>query len=156
MTERLQLEPLSETHAAEMVSVLADPSLYEFIGGAPPSLNDLQAQYRAQVAGSGDEREVWLNWVIRLEGVAVGFVQATVTGSVSDVAWVVGAAWQGRGIATEAARAMCDWLTTVGVSRLEAHVHPAHVASQRVAAALGLIDSKEIDDEGESIWRWSA
>ncbi|MGF1665517.1 MAG: GNAT family N-acetyltransferase [Acidimicrobiia bacterium] len=155
-SERLILEPLDVAHAPEMTLVLADPSLYEFTGGAPPTPEGLTAQYRGQVAGSGDDGEVWHNWVIRLDGAAVGFVQATVTGASSDVAWVVGVAWQGRGIATEAAGAMCQWLIGGGVQRLEAHVHPGHVASQRVAAALGLVDSGELDDEGESIWRRDA
>ena len=152
-TERLILEPLDVAHASEMVFVLADPALYDFIGGGPPTGEELRAQYLAQVAGSGDELEIWHNWVIRLDGAAVGFVQATVTGSSSDIAWVVGVPWQGVGIATEAARAMCEWLRDGGVLKLEAHVHPAHLASQRVAAALGLTDSDEIDDDGESIWR---
>jgi RimJ/RimL family protein N-acetyltransferase len=152
-TQRLSLEPLEEAHAPEMVTVLADPSLYAFTGGEPPTPAALRAQYRAQVAGPGDRSEVWHNWVIRLDGGAVGFVQATVTGSGSDIAWVVGLPWQRRGIAVEAAGAMCDWLVAGGVRRLEAHIHPAHVASQRVAESLGLVDSGEIDDDGEGVWR---
>jgi RimJ/RimL family protein N-acetyltransferase len=154
--ERVLLEPLEEAHATEMVDVLADPSLYAFTGGSPPTVQALRARYRAQVAGPDDGIETWHNWIIRFEGVPVGFVQATVTGPVGDVAWVLGTPWQGRGFAVEAAGAMADWLIAGGVRKLVAHIHPAHVASQRVASALGLVESGDIDDDGESIWQKEA
>ena len=44
-TERLRLEPLSVDHAAPMVAVLADPSLYEFTGGSAPGLTELPDRY---------------------------------------------------------------------------------------------------------------
>jgi RimJ/RimL family protein N-acetyltransferase len=140
-----------------MASVLADESLYLFTGGGPPTLPELEARYRAQVAGSSWVDQLWHNWVIRLAetGAAVGFVQATVTGDTADVAWVVGVPWQGRGIAVEAGGGMCDWLSTVGVVRLLAHIHPDHHASSRVATSLGLRSTGELDADGEMIWERS-
>ena len=38
-SERLRLEPLTVDHAPAMVAVLADPSIYEFTGGSPPTLS---------------------------------------------------------------------------------------------------------------------
>jgi RimJ/RimL family protein N-acetyltransferase len=152
-TKRLVLKPLEPADAAEMVGVLSSPRLYEFTGGSPPSLPELEAQYRFQVAPRPDE-EIWHNWIIRLaeQQIAVGFVQATVTGDEADVAWVVGVDCQGQGIATEAALSMCDWLVAQGAVHLSAHIHPNHVASERVAASIGLLRSDTIDDDGEVIW----
>ena len=154
-TDRLLLHPLQVADAVEMVRVLADESLYVFTGGIPPTLPELRARYRAQVAGSPSTDQVWHNWVVRLAGTdeAVGFVQATVSGDIADVAWVVGVEWQGRGIATEAARAMCRWLLGCGVGRLLAHIHPDHAASARVAAALGFESTGNLDADGELVWR---
>jgi hypothetical protein len=42
-TARLALEPLRAEHATEMVAVLADPRIYEFIGDAPPSEDELRS-----------------------------------------------------------------------------------------------------------------
>jgi RimJ/RimL family protein N-acetyltransferase len=153
-TERTVLSPLRERDADEMVTVLADVTLYEFTGGEPPTLDSLTERYRHQVAGSGDPNEVWRNWIIRTngDGRAVGFVQATVMGDAAEVAWVVGVSDQGRGLATEAATAMCEWLADNAVRRIEAHVHPRHVASQRVAARIGLVPTGRLDEEGEEIW----
>ncbi len=154
-TPRLVLHPLHVSDAADMVPVLADESLYHFIGGSPPSLNQLRARYRAQVKGSPSPEQVWHNWIIRLDGAAVGYVQATVSDSVCDVAWVVGRDWQGLGIATEAAGAMCRWLSTSGVRCLRAHIHPDHRASATVASRLGFSCTSELDADGEVIWEWS-
>ena len=140
-----------------MVAVLADPALYRFTGGKPPTPVDLERRYRAQVAGrSPDGTETWRNWIVRLRdgGAAVGFVQATLTDAdtTADVAWVIGTPWQGRGYATEAAGAMVAHLVAGGVRTVTAHVHPDHAASESVAARIGLRPTGEVED-GERLWR---
>lgn len=99
-TERLALLPLRVEYAEVMAKVLADPGLYAFTGGEPPSAEALGDRYRRQVAGSGDPGESWLNWVISSlqDDELVGYVQATVTAQEAEIAWVVGTAWQGRGL----------------------------------------------------------
>jgi RimJ/RimL family protein N-acetyltransferase len=64
---------------------------------------------------------------------------------------VVGARWQGRGIATEAVRGLAAWLARRGVGSVVAHVHPDHVASAAVAAAAGLAPTDDWQ-EGERRW----
>ena len=155
--ERYRAGPLSVDDAPEMTAVLADPALYAFTGGEPPTLADLQARYLAQVRGrSPDGSERWHNWVVRLSDGdrAIGYVQATVTGEprAADVAWVIGTAWQGVGYATEAARAMLDWLLAEGVATITAHVLPGHAASEAVARRLGL-GATEVLEDGERVWR---
>lgn len=155
-TARLDLEPLRVEHADEMAAVLADPALHTFVGGAPATPEALRSRYEAMVAGSPDPAESWLNWVIRLraESCPTGTVQATITdgGLVAEIAWVVGTPWQGRGIATEAARALVGWLDATAVRTIVAHVHPDHAASAAVAAAAGLAPTDERHD-GEIRWR---
>jgi len=149
---RLRLEPLTVAHAAAMVPVLADPSLYAFTGGTPPTLDELTARYARQSVGrSPDGSEQWLNWVVVVDEEPIGYVQATVVGSEAEIAWVVSPAHQGHGFATEAATAMVDHLTAAGVTRLVAHVHPDHDASARVAARLGLRRT-DVVEEGEVRW----
>lgn len=156
-SERLRLEPLQVAHATEMVSVLADSGLYEFTGGEAPELHQLEARYRFLIAGprpTTETDEIWHNWILRKRDGAevVGYVQATVVGSTSDVAWLIGQDFQGRGFAREAAAAMSEWLVANGVEILRAYIHPDHTASAAVAVSIGLRDSGEIDDEGERIW----
>ena len=153
LTARLVLEPLRPDHADEMVGVLADPALYAFIGGEPPTLQDLRRRYEIQAAGhSPDGRQRWLNWVVRrrAERDAIGYVQATVDAAddSADVAWVIGVAWQRRGYAVEAAAAMIDRLGGL----VTAHIDPAHAASEAVARRLGLEPTDAFED-GERVWQ---
>ncbi len=154
---RLTLVPLRAGHAEEMASVLADPDLYAFTGGSPPSSEALRARYERLVAGSPDAAVSWCNWVIELHRppCLAGQVQATISsagGLVAEVAWVVGTRWQGRGIAREAARALIAWLGRQSVDTVIAHIHPDHHASAGVAAAAGLSPTSEWQD-GERRWR---
>lgn len=155
-TERLVLEPLQLEHAGEMVDVLADPALYEFTGGSAPSQEELRERYRLQAAGrSHDGSEEWLNWIVRLaeDGRAIGFVQATIVDGRADIAWLIGIAWQGQGFATEAARALVEWLDAredVGI--ITTHIKHGHHASAVVASRAGLSPTEEIEN-GEVVWR---
>jgi RimJ/RimL family protein N-acetyltransferase len=156
-TPRLTLVPLSVGHADEMSAVLADPGLYSFTGGSPPTCQELRARYARWTAGSPDPAVSWCNWVIRLRdpGCLAGTVQATVsTGddATAEIAWVVGTRWQGQGIATEAARAVVAWLGQQSVTTVIAHIHPGHQASAAVAAAAGLAPTGQWQD-GEIRWR---
>jgi RimJ/RimL family protein N-acetyltransferase len=146
------LTPLAVDDAGEMVGVLADRDLYEFTGGEPPSRTEIESLYRAQIEGPDRPDETWHNWILRFSDEAVGFVQATVIGDAAEVAWVVGKQWQGQGLATEAAIEMCRWLTESGVVDVTAHIHPEHIASQRVAMGIGLRETAEIDADGEVVW----
>ncbi|WP_231853758.1 GNAT family N-acetyltransferase [Clavibacter nebraskensis] len=61
VTARFALEPLVVGHAREMVGVLADPALYRFTGGEPPSPAALEARFARQAVGrSPDGTARWL------------------------------------------------------------------------------------------------
>ncbi|GHB09457.1 hypothetical protein GCM10010512_46190 [Streptomyces thermoviolaceus subsp. thermoviolaceus] len=173
-TDRLDPVPLRVEHATEMAGVLSDPALYTFIGGTPWSAAELRERYARLVAGSPDPHVSWCTWVLRLraEGRLTGTVQATVAerpqatvaerpqatvaerpqGTVAGVAWVVGTGRQGRGLATEAARALVGALRGHRVRTVLARIRPAHHASAAVARAAGLAPTGELHD-GEITWR---
>lgn len=182
-TRRLVLEPLAVRHAEEMAPVLDDRRLHRHIGGEPLALDELRARYARLVAGPErprGEASGWLNWIVRRvrDGQAVGYVQATVApappgftvtppaeGStvtpgpprpLASVAWVVGVPYQGSGFATEAARALLDWLLAHGVRDVVATVHPDNRPSAAVAAGIGLRRTGETADDGEEVWRLPA
>jgi RimJ/RimL family protein N-acetyltransferase len=89
---------------------------------------------------------------------AVGMLQAAFSdrGRAAEVAWAVGVAWQGQGIASEAARAVIGWLERRGVATITAHIHPDHHASAAVAIRAGLRPTGEYHDHAgvrEQLWR---
>ena len=157
-TERLLLSPLRAEDASELVGVLGDEQLHEFVGGRPDTLDELRARYARLLRGSPNPEEVWLNWIARRrsDSRAVGTMQATLTIHdgrwTAQVAWVVAVPWQGQGFASEAARALVEWLSDQGAHEIVAHIHPRHRASELVATHAGL---EPTDDEadGERVWR---
>lgn len=159
-TGRLDLQPLRVEHAEEMAAVLSDPALHTFTGGVPDTPQALRSRYERMTEGSPDPAVSWLNWVIRLrdEACLTGTVQATVSpwghGLIAEIAWVVGSPWQGRGIATEAARGLVGWLSRQPVQGVIAHIHPEHQASAAVALATGLTPTGQWH-EGELRWHRS-
>jgi RimJ/RimL family protein N-acetyltransferase len=159
-TRRLDLLPLLVEHAEDMAAVLSDPALHTFTGGTPDTPQALRSRYQRMTAGSPDPAVSWLNWVIRLRDDAclTGTVQATISpshdGPVAEIAWVVGTPWQRRGIATEAAQGLVEWLGGQRIPTIVAHIHPDHRASAAVAAAAGLTPTEEWY-EGEVRWRRS-
>lgn len=154
----IALRRLRVDDAHEMTAVLADPALYAFTGGQPPTEYDLEKRFAIKAPGqSPSGAEIWLNYIVTLgpEQIAVGYVQATIqAGSkTAEVAWVIGTQWQGRGIATGAMTQFLDVLRDRRITELIAHIHPDHAASQRVAERLGMMRTGEIVDGEES---WSA
>ena len=157
-TERLDLEPLAVTHAGELAPLLDDTSLHEFTDGTPLSEAALATRYArlaARRSPAGDQ--MWGNWVMRVRatGAAAGMVQATLpaggpAAGPAEVAWVVVRAAQGRGFAGEAARSLVAVLHEDGWT-VVAHIHPGHLASQRVARAAGLSPTSDVRD-GETRW----
>jgi RimJ/RimL family protein N-acetyltransferase len=142
-------------HADEAAAAFADPALHSFTGGEPENADGLRLRYARQVVGcSPDGTQTWLNWIVRQRdtGGVVGTVQATVSGGIVEVAWVVATAHQGRGYAREAASAMAGFLRSRGLHAFVAHVHPDHRASAAVARAIGLRPTGDVVD-GEVRWR---
>ena len=84
----------------------------------------------------------------------MGYVQATVRRGreavVAELAWVIAAPYQGRGLAQSAAGMMKQWLWRQGVRNFAAHVHPEH-SSAAVAAHLGL-SLTGLMEGGEVVW----
>jgi RimJ/RimL family protein N-acetyltransferase len=128
--------------------------MYEFTGGAVPTLEALQHRVARQTRPRPPGID-WLNWVVRRGDTVVGVVQATVTvtddGDHAEVAWEIGVPWQGRGYAKEAAVAVVDWLAG-GVTEIRANIHQDHVASQAVATAAGLRPT-DTTVGGETRWQ---
>ena len=110
----LQLEPQICAHAEEMFEVLSDRAIYEFENEPPPSVEWLRLRFeKLESRQSGDGREKWLNWVIRLPtGELIGYVQASVRPDGSAlIAYELASRYWGRGYGPTAVEAMIGELT---------------------------------------------
>ena len=155
LAERLRLTPIMGSHAGAMYPILSDRRLYEFTGDEPPeSVEALQAWYsRLETRKSPDESQLWLTWLVCIaeDDTAIGHVQATVTESHTDIAWLIGLEWQGNGYASEATTKLVNWLISNDVKSIRACINPNHEASQLVASNAKLSKSNLVED-GEEVW----
>jgi protein-L-isoaspartate(D-aspartate) O-methyltransferase len=161
LTRRLELAPVVADDAEQLAEVFGDERLYVFLASRPTTTEELRAQFdRLAVDRLVDmEGTAQRNWTVRRrgDGRAVGMLQAAFSdqGRAAEIAWAVGVAWQGQGIASEAARAVVGWLERRGVTTITAHIHPDHHASAAVATRAGLRPTGEYrDHEGirEQLW----
>ena len=109
----LTLEPQMAAHADEMFVVLSDPAIYAYENEPPASVEWLRVRYAMlESRQSPDGRERWLNWVIRgADARLIGFIQATVHADGSAaIAYELGSAHWGRGLASRATQAVIDEL----------------------------------------------
>jgi ribosomal-protein-alanine N-acetyltransferase len=140
------LEPRSMAHSEELFPVLAEAALYEFIDEEPPqSVEALRQKLaRSESRKSPDGAEHWLNWVVR-DGSRnlAGYVQATVAANLeTNVAYAIGSAFWGRGIASAAVAQMIQIVATdFGVKRFFIVVERENRRSIRLAERLGFSEA---------------
>lgn len=73
-----------------------------------------------------------------------------------EVGYEIAEARRGRGLATEATRAMVEEaFAQEGVAEVIAHTLPERNASVRVLEKTGFAFAGEADEDGERVWRWS-
>ena len=82
-TERLDLEPLTVAHAAELAPLLDDLALHDFTGGAPLSAAALAARYaRLSERRSPGGDQLWGNYdVISKQAVSGGTQENLIGGT---------------------------------------------------------------------------
>lgn len=138
---QLVLEPLTAAHAEQMFEVLADREIYRHLDySPPPSVEHLRDVYtRLESRRSPDGSQLWLNWVVRVNGRApAGYVQATVISPRSAwIAYVLSSKYWGFGHAHAATRAMIDHLAAAyGIDRYLATVEVGNRRSIRLLERL--------------------
>lgn len=137
----LVLEPLTAAHAGELFACLQDVTLYTYIPqDPPPSLEALRARYgRLESRRSPEGDELWLNWVVRRGGEAIGTVQATCRpDGIAYIAYEIFVPFQGQGWAAKAVAAMIDHVQACAdIGTAKALVDTRNIASIRLLERLG-------------------
>jgi [ribosomal protein S5]-alanine N-acetyltransferase len=142
---RIVLQPLRAEHADALFPILDADEVWRYAPRPPSgSLNELRRRFaRLESRCSTDGREHWLNWAIqeRFSGDIVGFVQATADKALStaSIAYVLGRAFWGQRLASDAVATMLEHLRSVGVQTIRATVDSRNLRSVRLLERLGLL-----------------
>jgi len=148
-TARLRLEPLADIHLEAFNAMNADPEVMRYLTGKPETLDESRAVIERV---KGRWAEVGYSWwaILERDGgrlVGAGAVQnlrreATLLPDMDcplEVGWRLRREHQGRGYATEAARAIADHaFGALGADELLAVCHPDNKASWSVMERLGM------------------
>ncbi|WOF21478.1 GNAT family N-acetyltransferase [Microbacterium betulae] len=151
-TSRVRFRELVEEDIEEMAAMLGDPEVMAFYPA--PKTHEETAGWIARARASYEEHGHGM-WAIetpdgRFLG-DCGITWQSVNGrAVREVGYHVVRAEQGRGLATEAARACVELVRErFAPTLLTAIIHPENTASRRVAEKLGMA---HIDDDHAHPW----
>jgi RimJ/RimL family protein N-acetyltransferase len=149
-TERLRLDEMTDADLDDVAAMVADPAVMRFY---PAPLDRVGAQ---RVIDRNRQRYAELGfglWTVRThDGAFVGDCGLTVQHvggrDEVEVGYHLRTAMQGRGCASEAARACVQLARDRGIERVVAIVHHENLPSQRVALAAGLQLERVLDHGG--------
>lgn len=146
LTERLRLIPVTAENADALWNVLQKPDLRDY-----QDLPDVdRAQFKRTVAARSRQLQPgsWgrFEWLLYLEGIEepVGWASLRIperSTSTAEVGYSVLREYRGRGIATEALRALVvEAFERLGMRRVRAYCVPDNAASRRVLANAGFAE----------------
>lgn len=142
---RLRLLPLAVDDAELLLPIYADPEVSEFFEHKVTELEGVRNTVKQRLAR--DVPAGMGTWLIQHDDTIVGHAHlwaARHPAGILEIGWTIGKAHWGKGIATEAARAVIEHgFRRLGVPAIFALVHRDNAASLRVAQKLGFIDVGE-------------
>jgi len=156
-TKRLLLRRFTPEDAADNFRIYTDPENMRFMGRQPDSVEFERYHIQRHIANYYDRHEFGL-WavVLKQDGRLIGrcgLLYQPVEGAQEvEVSYLIDRPYWGRGLATEAARAVVKLgFGRYGFSRIVALINPENVGSVRVAEKVGLKYERDVSfrDFGE-------
>ncbi len=150
-TERLILRRFTPEDAAENFRIYTDPENMRFMGRQPDSVEFERYHIHKHIANYYDRHEFGL-WaaVLKEDGRLIGrcgLLYQPVEGTEEvEVSYLIDRPYWGRGLATEAARAVVKLgFEHYGFPRIVALINPENVGSVRVAEKVGLKYERDVN-----------
>ncbi|HJQ74636.1 MAG TPA: GNAT family N-acetyltransferase [Gaiellaceae bacterium] len=145
-TSRLTLRPFAEADFDAVHAMRSDPEVARYLYNEPSTSEDETRKSLARkIAGTSWTAEGdWLGAAVveRASGATVGdiaFQWVSERDRTAEIGFVFDPRHQGKGFATEAARAMVDWaFTSAGMHRVIGRTEARNAASARVLEKLGM------------------
>lgn len=162
VTDRLRLRPFVETDLDAMAAYRGDAEVCLFLPFEPQTPADIRGRIGHLFGGTNLEGERG-GVVLVIERVSDGQVIGDLVlfhldpeaGS-AEIGWVVSPAASGRGLATEAVRALVDTAFRVyGLRRLTARIDPDNVRSVALAERVGMRQEAHFVENEWFKGRWS-
>lgn len=159
-TARLRLRPYRLDDFDAYAALWADPDVTRFVGGAPFPREEAWTRFLRQggmwrFLGFGFFAVVDRDSGAYLGDAGVQDRRRDITPSLDgalEAGWALTPAAQGRGLATEAMRAVFGWTDATWPGRpVTCIIAPGHTVSLRVAAKLGFVERARADYGGRPV-----
>lgn len=158
--QRVRLRPFEESDLEAMATYRGDADVCRFLPFEPQSPDDIRRRNGHLMGGTSLEGErggVML--VIEHDGTVIGdlvLFHLDIEAGSAEIGWVVSPAASGRGLATEAVRALIDTAFEVyGLRRLVAQIDADNARSVALAERLGLRREAHFVENEWFKGRWS-
>lgn len=139
-TARLVLRPFETSDVDDVYVYAHDEAFWRYLPGMPRPYTREEAEAFLARATSRDPG-TQVQWAIEYEGHVIGGinVRPQLTDRRAGMGYGIGSAWWGRGITTEAARAVVDWaFANLEIDRVFATADARNVGSWTVMRHLGM------------------
>lgn len=142
-TERLVLRPYTKADFDVLHALYSDAEVVRWLYYDVATPDESRERLARKVAGAALSEEQGLSAAVELRdgayaGDVVLFYMAPAEHKSIELGFSFLPAYQGRGYATEAARAVVDWAFRNGFHRVYGRLEPRNVASARVLEKLGM------------------
>jgi RimJ/RimL family protein N-acetyltransferase len=144
-TERLVLRPFEEGDLEDVYAMQSDAEVARWLYDEPRTLEETRAHLARKIAATGFAAEGdWLSAAVveRESGQCIGDLAlhwVSEQHKTGEIGFIVNPAHQGRGYATEAARAVLAWgFDGMGFHRIIGRLEARNTASARVLEKLGM------------------
>lgn len=141
-TERLTLRKFSEGDLEDFAALMADPEVMRFSLKGPLSKDQATEYLKTRILAHYEKYGFGL-WAVIFEGHLIGLaglIMQTIDGQEEvEVAYRLHPRYWGKGLATEAAVAICKYaFETLAVERLISIIDPQNHRSRKVAERMGM------------------
>ena len=139
-TQRILLRAYGEHDIDDVVAYASDEAFSRYLPAVPfPYAREDAVAFLATTAQL--DASVHASWAIEFEGHVIGGISLRIEhdSNRASLGYGIGQPWWGRGITTEAARAVVAYgFETLGLERIFATADARNIASQRVMQHLGM------------------
>jgi len=160
--ERVRLRPVVDDDLGAMVRYRGDAEVCRFLPFEPQTADDIRARIGHLFGGTrldGERGGVLLAIEDRTDGTVIGdlvLFHLDRDAGAAEIGWVVGPAASGRGLATEAVRALIDVAFGVyGLRRLVARIDADNARSLALAERVGMRREAHLVENAWFKGRWS-
>jgi RimJ/RimL family protein N-acetyltransferase len=150
-TTRLLLRPLAPADLDALHAITGDAERMRFMGDGKPLSRERTGEWIERSTAAFAARG-YGTWAVVDEASArlVGFAGLVLTSrGETEIIWGLGREHEGRGLATEASRALLSHAASLGVDRVVATFDPRNARSLRIADRLGMtLQDERLDEHG--------